>query len=217
MQTPNIERAGAVLSYWFGEGWEQQPASHWPQAKMGIWFRGGPQVDQEVKEKFGTDVDSIASGAYDSWMEHSHTTCLAGIILMDQYTRNVYRGSKQAFALDPKALSWSLHLLDTGRYKELTPCQRVFALLPLEHTEDLKMQQRCVAMFKEEVAEIQQQQPAEDWSFTLQSMQSCLEFAEGHERVIAKWGRFPHRNAVLGRQNTPEEEEGFASGSIPSW
>jgi uncharacterized protein (DUF924 family) len=72
-------------------------------------------------------------------------------------------------------------------------------------------------MFKEEVAELQQKQPAEDWSFTLQSMQSCLEFAEGHERVIAKWGRFPHRNAVLGRQNTPEEEEGFASGSIPSW
>lgn len=74
-----------------------------------------------------------------------------------------------------------------------------------------------MSLFKEEVAEAQQQTPAEEWSTTLQQLQGTLQFAEAHERVIAKWGRFPHRNAVLGRPNTPEEEEGLQSGSIPKW
>jgi sugar phosphate isomerase/epimerase len=77
--------------------------------------------------------------------------------------------------------------------------------------------QRCVETFQREVQQLSKQQPVEEWAETLKMMKSCEEFAAAHEAVIAKWGRFPHRNAVLQRQNTPEEEEGIRTGSIPRW
>lgn len=202
------DRALAVLEYWFGKGFQNAPLDGMPPAdRLKIWFEGGTEVDKEILDLFGTDVEHLSLGLYDTWIEHPYNG-LAAVLLMDQFTRNIYRGKPQAFFLDFKARTWANHLLTTGRAAVLTRIQRCFLFLPFEHSEELEDQERCVKLY---VSEVESVGPD---SLCGPYLRMALHYAVQHRDVIAKWGRFPHRNAILGRQSTPEEEDGLQDGSI---
>jgi uncharacterized protein (DUF924 family) len=132
---------------------------------------------------------------------------LALILLLDQFTRNIYRGTKEAFAGDPTSLHLALSMIQTGHDRLLHPIPRSFIYLPLEHAEDRAMQRLCVekftGMLEEEEGEA---------GVYLGVLKSCLEYAKKHQVIVDRFGRFPHRNKVLGRQSTPEEEEFLKNG-----
>eukprot|EP00878_Enallax_costatus_P045917 GHUV01055453.1.p1 GENE.GHUV01055453.1~~GHUV01055453.1.p1 ORF type:complete len:176 (+),score=32.05 GHUV01055453.1:108-635(+) len=134
------DRAHAILAYWFGA--DYLDPTYWPTAElMGKWFAGGPEVDKEVKEQFTADVEALKSGKYDNWL-HEPCGALAGIILADQFTRNIYRGTAGAFQLDHKALTWAKHMQDNGLVQQLPSCAlRLFVTYPFMHSEALEDQQ----------------------------------------------------------------------------
>lgn len=210
-----LERAHAVLSYWVGPGYASPgPPGSWAAPEVSQrWYRGGPAVDQYIKEHFSADVEAMQAGRYDSWQQQP-LSAVAGIILADQFTRNIHRGSAAAFAADAQALSWAQQLLGSGRASEVPPVLRQFVVLPFMHSEALQDQQRCVDLV---TAELEASRAADPDSAATQAWAFQLQFAVAHRDVVAKWGRFPHRNALLGRQSTPEEEAGLAHGSIGSW
>ena len=186
-----MSRSEDVLSYWFG-------ASSSPPGpdRMQLWFGGGDAVDRAIRERFEADVEQARAGALDAWAETARGR-LALIVLIDQFSRNLYRGSAQAFSRDSKALELALAGIDNGHYAALGTCERLFFLLPLEHAEDLALQERCVALFEE----LAQSSPSE-----MQDMvRGSLDFAREHRDVIARFGRFPTRNDALGRVSTQEE------------
>ncbi len=176
----------AVLDFWF------LPADH---AGHGFyrpeWFRKDDAFDAAIRERFGPFVEAALSGTPG---EESDETLLAHILLLDQFTRNIFRDTPRAFAGDTQALTLATALVTSGRDKNLTSWQRWFAYLPFEHSESLLDQERSVALFAALAREMQA--PAFD---------SALDYAERHQTVIARFGRFPHRNAILGRVATAEE------------
>jgi len=233
--------ASAILAYWFGEGYESRPPYFWPTERAALWFKGGPAVDEEIKQKFGADLEAIAAGEFDDWQRSTYP-CLAGVILMDQFSRNLHRGTAQAFALDPKSRQWASYLLASGRATELAAYQRAFLYLTFEHSEALEDQERAVKLFQQDVEQVQEAlsqasntataaaaaggeiggaeaETAEvaGYKELLKSLDWMLQFAVAHRDVIAKWGRFPHRNQLLGREATPEEVQGMKEGTIPKW
>lgn len=181
-----------VLSYWFGPN-AGTPTPEQTQR----WFAGGEAVDREIRERFGESVEQARRGALADWAQTARGR-LALIILIDQFSRNVYRGSAEAFSKDRVAVELTLAGLDNGHFAALAPWEQMFYLLPLEHAEDPALQRRCVELFEAWAKAL----PPE-----LQSMgQGTLRFAHLHRDVIARFGRFPTRNQALGRASTPEEE-----------
>jgi uncharacterized protein (DUF924 family) len=176
MTTPEQERAVEhVLAFWFAEGREAQ------------WFEGGEAFDRAVAEALGPLYEQAATGALDAWAGGPRGA-LALIILLDQVPRNLYRGSARAFATDAKARAVCHAALAAGHDAALaTEAEKVFLYLPLEHSEDPADQERSVALFER----------LSDPTFR--------RYAELHRDVIARFGRFPHRNRALGRETTREE------------
>ncbi len=178
-----------VLSYWFGDA-----AGADPQKK---WFDGGPDVDAEISSKFAALVEQARAGQLDAWGS-TPRGALAWLILVDQFSRNLYRNRPEAFACDPEALAWArAHL---AMFASLPAIQQLFALLPFEHAEDLEAQkQGIVLMTKLALGDEAFDQLAQG-----------IEFARKHLDVIARFGRFPHRNAMLGRISTADEADYLA-------
>ncbi|HEV7369835.1 DUF924 family protein [Arenibaculum sp.] len=166
-----------VLDFWFGE-------RVWPQ-----WFVRSDAFDAEVRERLGVAHEDAASGRLDDWMQEPRP-CLALVILLDQVPRNVHRGTVRAFASDPKALATARLAVERGYDAGFTADERVFLYLPFEHAEDLDAQRRSVELFRERIG------PG-----------NYLDYALRHEEIIVRFGRFPHRNAILGRRSTEEEVE----------
>ena len=187
-----MSRSEEVLSYWFGSS----PGAPGPDL-MQLWFAGGESVDREIRERFGDLVERARRGELDAWGETARGR-LALIILIDQFSRNVYRGSAEAFSRDSKGVELALTGLASGQYAELSSCEQLFFLLPLEHAEDLTLQDRGVKLFEELVAAATAEMKG--------MAQGALDFARQHREVIARFGRFPTRNQALGRVSTPEEE-----------
>lgn len=175
-----------VLDFWFGAVGSDDDG----QLRQ-AWFLKSEAFDQEIAQRFGAHVDAALTGGLQDW-ERSVLGSLALVLLLDQFTRNMFRQQARAFAGDARALELSLVLLDGGRAQALPSLQRWFLLMPLEHAEDLALQRRCVAAF-EALA-------ADDMRLT-----GALDYARKHLEVIARYGRFPHRNAALGRPSTAEE------------
>lgn len=191
MSTPD---AATVLRFWFGEAPERAATD---AACARLWWSKQPAVDDEMRERFGPRVSQAEAGALDVWAATAEGR-LALILLADQFTRNTRRGKPESFALDPLARRWCLDGLQARAFDSLLPIQRVFAYLPLEHSESLDHQDRCVALMqalRDEVSE-----PAERKVFD-----GYADYAERHREIIRRFGRFPHRNAVLGRESTAEE------------
>lgn len=183
-----------VLDFWFGPG----DAAEILERNGVRWWRADAAFDAEIRERFGAWRERALAGALDAWRATPRGT-LALILLLDQFSRNLYRGDARAFAHDALARSWTHALLARGADRELAPLERVFCYLPLEHAEDLRTQDRSVALF----AALCEAAPA-----TLRgAFENFLDFARKHREVIARFGRFPGRNAALGRVSTAQERE----------
>ncbi|HBL57831.1 MAG TPA: DUF924 domain-containing protein [Cyanobacteria bacterium UBA8803] len=179
--------ADEILDFWFGKPDE----ADYGRPRL-IWFTKDPAFDADVRSRFMQGYQQAAAGQLDSW-QNSPKSCLALIILLDQFPRNMFRGTPQAFATDPKALDVAHYALEQGFDKELLPVQRWFIYLPFEHSEDLEHQHQCVQLFS-----------------TLKDdpdSASTIDYAYRHLRTIESFGRFPHRNPILGRESTPAEAE----------
>lgn len=178
-----------------------------------MWFNGGEAADLEIRSRFGHLVDAAASGDLDAWTDPTApiTTNLAAIIVMDQFSRNVHRGTPQAFALDAKCAGLVHDLIKSGRYRELKPMEYEFVALPLMHQETMEDQELCIKVLQEAM-EIAMGLEGGEELVTL--LEKCVNYGFMHKEVIEKWGRFPHRNEILGRESTEAEKKGLEDGSI---
>ncbi len=170
-----------ILEFWFGPP---------PHATRAEWFRKDPVFDASIRERFGEAIDAALAGMLDSWRAEAQAA-LAHVLLLDQFTRNVFRDTPRAFAGDRAALATAIATVDAGIDRRLDPWERWFVYMPFEHAEDPAMQERSVALFGELARETGDTAP--------------LEWAQKHAAVVHRFGRYPHRNAILGRESTPEE------------
>ena len=194
-----IER---ILSFWFKEHELTAPQI---DGRMDTWFGEDPVFDQEIKEHFMGDVEDASAGSIDYWA-HQPRGRLALIILLDQFRRNIYRGTAEAFAKDKAALKLCVEGAMQKKDKGLTPIQRVFFYMPLQHAESRKVQAKSVEIFQRLASAVS---PTYRETF-----ETVAHFAELHRDIIEQFGRFPHRNKVLNRKNTPEEEQYLAGDSL---
>ena len=180
-----------LLEWWFGWGTSPQAVA---DEKSTLWF--GKQYDAEAQERFGPLVEQALAGGLEDWLE-SPQGWLGLVLLLDQLPRMIYRDTPRAFEGDRRAQVLVMQGLDRAWDYQLLPLQRVFILLVLEHAEVLDWQNTCVERYQTLLAS----QPAADRRL----FEGFLDYAEQHQRVIARFGRFPHRNLVLGRPSTSEE------------
>ncbi len=194
----------SILEFWLADGLDSGNASGWPTQDLGKrWFGGGAALDEEIRMRFGARVVQAVGGGLQDW-EQQPLHRLALVILLDQFTRNVFRASAQAFAGDARAQQLVLDTLAHQADQQLPWVARVFTYMPLMHAEDLALQDECVARFSRLV----EQAPDR----LKQRLQGHLDYARQHRAIIARFGRFPYRNAALGRVNTPEEQEFLRKG-----
>ena len=170
----NDTRALEVLGFWFDE-------------HPGDWFVKNPALDAEIQRRFHALYLEAAAGALDSWLENPRA-CLARVILLDQFPRNMFRGDARAFATDALARAAARRILARGWNARMTQPEQLFAYLPFEHSESLEDQNLSCELMKDFDAEQRR-------------------YAERHREIIDRFGRFPHRNAILGRENTAAESE----------
>jgi len=189
-----------VLDFWFGDGLQLD----WPSDdRQALWFGGGAEQDESIRRRFGALVDSAFAGGLADW-ERTPPTRLALLIVLDQFSRNVYRSQARAFAGDARAQKLVLAALAEGEDKALARVGRVFLYMPLMHAEDLALQERCVACF----TGLHANSPHS----LRQTLAGNLHFAIEHRDTIQRFGRFPHRNAALGRASSAEEEAFLKDG-----
>ena len=162
-----------VLAFWFSD-----PAR---------WWRKDPTFDAEISDRFLALHDSLDRGEREDWLETARGT-LAYVIVLDQLSRNMFRGTARMFASDARARATAQRAIDRGDDRALSKTERTFLYMPFMHREDVADQDRCVALFASAAPD-------------------QLRFAEQHRDIIRRFGRFPHRNALLGRESTPEEQE----------
>jgi uncharacterized protein (DUF924 family) len=191
-------RAEELLAFWFGPLDADGLAG---EAAVARWFEGGPAFDEELRRRFGALHAEARAGLLDGWAETTRGR-LALVLLLDQLSRNLHRGSAEAYAGDAHALALAREALERGEDRALALCERVFLLLPFEHAEDLAAQETSVAGFR---ALAEQAPPRARELFA-----SFLDYAVRHRDVIARFGRFPHRNAALGRATTDAERAHLA-------
>jgi uncharacterized protein (DUF924 family) len=192
-----MDEARSVREFWFGK----LPLS--PEAlgeRMGFWFGEDEltaQRDREIRTRFGELFERAACGQLESWADGPRRR-LSLIILLDQFPRNLFRGGARAFAFDEKALALSLSGMQSGADAALAAVERIFFYIPLQHAERLEVQEESVAAYRRLLAEAPEQLRG--------SFAGVLDYAENHRSIIERFGRFPHRNGVLGRASTPAEE-----------
>lgn len=183
-----------VLDFWLGDGLQLD----WPSTDRNpLWFGGGPAQDQHIRERFGPLVDAALDGGLADWEATPHNR-LALVILLDQFSRNVYRSQARAFAGDPRAQQLVRHSLELGHDALLPRAGRLFLYMPLMHAEDLALQDACVACF----TRLHESAPPA----LRDTLAGNLHHARLHRDIVVRFGRFPHRNAALGRVSTPEEQ-----------
>ena len=182
-----------VLEFWFGADADDAAVAK-TQAKL--WWSKNVDIDSEIRRRFEDGVRAAAEGQLDDWAAIPRGA-LALIILTDQFPRNIYRDTPRAFTYDAKALGWCLDGLARRSDLQLRPIERVFFYLPLEHSESVAHQERSVRCFEELFAAVALEQK--------QGYAEYLDFARRHRDIIARFGRFAHRNKILGRESTPEE------------
>jgi uncharacterized protein (DUF924 family) len=176
-----------VLDFWFGAA---DSAERGRPRKA--WFEKSDVFDATIRGRFVATHAAADAGELDAWRRTPYAA-LALVIVLDQFPRNMYRGTARAFASDAQALSVARELVEAGFDEAMVSVERCFAYLPFEHAEDLAMQRRALALFHGIGHDA--------WTAT------TLDYAQRHHDVIARFGRFPHRNAILGRASTPEEME----------
>lgn len=197
--TARKKSADEIYHFWFGE----MKTGLVDKKQSQRWFFADEKLDKEITEHFEPLLSKAAQGKYESWLSDARS-CLALIILLDQFSRNIYRGSAKAFSFDALARDAVRQGRERGFDRELWPVEKGFFYMPLEHSEALTDQQLCVALFEGlliDVADVHRQQ-----------VESSLQWAKEHCEIVELFGRFPHRNEVLGRESTQEEREYLRGG-----
>lgn len=180
-------RSDEVLDFWFGR--EDEPGYGEFRAE---WFRKDPAFDAEVTQRFGELYEEAASGELEGWRDDARS-CLALVIVLDQFPRNMFRGDGRTHATDTAALETSKYAVEHALDRELPGFQRMFLYMPFMHCEYVEDQRRSVELFRR----LADEPGAPD----------VTSYAAGHREIVERFGRFPHRNEILGRQTTPEEAE----------
>jgi uncharacterized protein (DUF924 family) len=200
----DVARIDEILAFWFKE---QELSAPQIDRRMDIWFGEDPVFDEAIKAEFEDDIERASKGQLDHWAEEPRGR-LALILLIDQFRRNVHRNTAKAFSHDKLALKLCVEGAVAKKDKGLTPIQKVFFYMPLQHAESAKVQAKSVELFNK---------LAESVSPTFQeTFLTVAQFAELHKDIIDQFGRFPHRNGLLGRENTPEEDE-YLAGDSPDF
>ncbi len=176
-----------VLAFWFGGEGEPGYGEFRSQ-----WFQKDEAFDREVTDRFAGLYDEAAAGELDGWREEAES-CLALVIVLDQFPRNMFRGDARTHATDGKALDAAKYAIEQALDRELPPFQRMFLYMPFMHAEDARDQRISVGLFEGLAGEA--------------GGPDVVEYAVGHRDIVERFGRFPHRNALLGRETTPEEAE----------
>lgn len=195
-----MENSESIHAFWFGD--ERSDAAV-AQAQSSLWWGHENKVDEEIKRRFEAYVLQAGRHELDAWLQ-APLGRLALIVLTDQFPRNIYRGTPQAFAFDAQARAWAREGLQLRAYRSLRPIERVFFYLPFEHSESLHDQEYAVALFSVLVEEVETDLKS--------AFEGFLDFAIAHYDIIKRFGRFPHRNAILGRASSAEEEAFLAAG-----
>jgi len=190
---PNTITPDTVLDFWFGSAGGDTAIA---QAQQKLWWSKNETVDADIRGRFGDLVETAASGKLDRWAQDAHGR-LALILLFDQFPRNMYRDTARAFAYDPLACKLALAGIAVDADRTLRAIERVFFYLPLEHAESPELQERCVALFTALAASV----PDTD----RKTFTGYVDYAVRHRDVIHRFGRFPHRNQILGRVSISEE------------
>ncbi len=201
---------GKAKDKWFGgyqeilDFWFDDDVGNWPgEAVLGRWFRSSPDFDAEIAFRFASVVQALSNGLCRDWAD-TPMSALAAVIAMDQFPRNMYRGTVAAFSCDPLALETALYAIDGGFEADLKPVHRLFLYLPLEHSELPEMQDLSVAKY----SELADEAPEKHREVAMGN----LRYAKIHRDLIIRFGRFPHRNVLLGRPSTREEAAYLAEG-----
>lgn len=194
MSTP--ESIASILEFWFGAEGDCNAVA---DRQSTLWWSKNAATDQLIKTRFETGLLAASSNQHDDWAD-TPSGMLALILLLDQFSRNMYRDTATAFAFDELARQCCHLGLAQGYDHQLSPLQRVFFYLPLEHSEDIDDQEYAVQLFRALVKQAAKENPASKPAFD-----GYLKYADQHHAIIERFGRFPHRNAILGRASTAEE------------
>ena len=201
MPVVTTERADEILRFWFADALESGEAL---KRRMEFWFRGESttgdvgDIDRQIEQHFGADIEAASRGALSEWARTPRGR-LALILLLDQFPRNVFRGSARAFATDPMALELALSGMRVGADGSLHVVERLFFYMPLQHAEDREIQDQSVAVLGTLTLEAS--------GHMRDALEECARFAQLHRDIVRRFGRFPHRNAILGRSSTALERE----------
>lgn len=183
-----MERAHFILDFWLGPEIEREQPK--PEVQQRWWAKDS-ELDAEIREKFGAQIELAADGELDDWLDEPRGR-LAQIILLDQFTRNVHRDSYQMYEHDERARDLTLEGLQLNHDDALRACERQFLYMPLMHSEELVHQDRALELFKDLAAEHSWLDPAAD-------------SARVHRGIVQRFGRFPHRNNLMDRTSTGDE------------
>lgn len=197
-------RIDSILAFWFREHELSAPQI---DGRMDVWFGEDAVLDHEIEKNFAEEIEQASKGKLNHWASKPRG-CLALILVLDQFRRNVYRNTADAFSRDKLALKICVEGAMSKLDRELAPIERVFFYMPLQHSESRKVQTKSVDIYT---------RLAKSVSATYrETFETILQFAELHRDIIEQFGRFPHRNKLLGRENTKEEEE-YLSGDAPDF
>ena len=194
----------AILSFWFKE---QDLTAPQIDGRMDVWFGEDALLDQEIATEFGDHIEQASNGELDHWAKDGRGR-LALILLLDQFRRNIYRGTTEAFAKDKAALKLCVEGVMEKKDQGLSPIHRAFFYMPLQHAESRKVQQKSVEVYGRLSSAVS---PTFKETF-----ETIAQFAELHADIVEQFGRFPHRNELLKRKNTAEEDE-YLAGDSPTF
>jgi uncharacterized protein (DUF924 family) len=188
-----------VHEFWFADAADDPAKAH---RRTAFWFHAGRDIDETIADRFASTLAAAGDGRLSDW-ESRPRACLALIVVLDQCPRNIYRGSASAYRYDARALALARRGVAAGQLRALTPIEQAFFLMPFQHCEDLRGQREGFALFKGIADEV-----PPDWHTV---MDRVLHYARLHLEIVERFGRFPHRNAVLGRPSTAAELEYLAT------
>ncbi len=188
-----METTDSIIEFWFGSHTSNREIN---EQKKSIWWSKNEQTDQRITERFEIISTEVYRGDLVE-MQRSARGLLASIICLDQFPRNMYRGTAKSFACDPAALGFAIEMVDKAWDQTLLPVYRVFAWLPFEHSEDLAMQHKSVMLYDNLRNSVEEDER--------EMFNEYYQFAYRHFEIIDRFGRYPHRNQILGRESTAEE------------
>lgn len=199
---------GDVLQHWYGPA--KLNRLDFPSSQTSLWYQGTEEIDNDIRHRYGEDVQLAIDGGWDQLIggkQHPFTGELALVIMLDQYTRNIFRGTANAFAGDDKALQVAASIVSTDRWagakENLAIVQCTSFLLPFMHQEKVEHLDTCVEKVADLIAEVESE--GEQAEQILKSLRQMMDYTHRHRDIIVEYGRYPYRNQSLGRTSTPEE------------